>query len=144
MKVFENITEEQKNALLKFPAYIALLASDNDGKLDKSELEESIHFTHIRTFSSDPLLATFYKEADKVFKENIEALNDALPTAKKEREQTIKAELEKLEPILNMLGTKYASVMHKSMESYANHVSKAHNNVLESFVIPFYIKGLTA
>jgi hypothetical protein len=37
----------------------------------------------------------------------------------------------------------FAKIMHKSMHSYTEHVSKAHNNVLEYFLIPFYIKGLT-
>ncbi|HSH66663.1 MAG TPA: hypothetical protein VLB84_12940 [Bacteroidia bacterium] len=143
MNVFENISAAEKESLLKFPAYILLLAANSDGKLDKSEEEESIHFTHIKTFSCDPLLSTFYKEADKVFKTNVENLNKLLPKDKKEREQKIKTALENLEPILKKLGEEYTSTMHKSMKAYAQHVSNAHDSIALQFLLPVYIKGLS-
>ncbi len=144
MKTFENLNQNEISMLLKFPAYISLLAANSDGKMDEAEKKEAIHFTHIKTFSCDPLLSDFYKEAEKVFLANIEELDDSLPKGKNEREMAIKKELSKLEHILNKLGKEYASTMYRSMQSFTEHVSKAHNNVLEFFIIPLYIKGLTA
>jgi hypothetical protein len=143
MKTFENLNPNDKNTLMKFPAYISLLASNLDGKMDDTEKEEAIHFTHIKTFSSDPILSDFYKEAEKVFLSNIKELDKSLSKDKKLRDQEIKRELSKSEPILKRLGNDFASSMHESMQSYIKHVSKARNNVLESFFIPLYIKGLT-
>jgi len=45
--------------------------------------------------------------------------------------------------ILKKLGKEYASTMHRSMKTFKDHVSKAHRNVLEYFVFPLPIKGLT-
>jgi hypothetical protein len=144
MKEFKNLGANEKSMLMKFPAYISLLAANSDGTMDKTEKEEAIKFTHIKTFSCTPLLAPYYKEAEKMFLTNIEELDNLLPKERTQRELAIKKELPKLEPILKKLGNDYASAMHTSMKSYTKHVSKAHNNVLEAFLIPFYIKGLTA
>ncbi len=85
MKPFINLSVEENQALLKFPAYISLLAANNDGKLDEAEKKSAIKFAHIKTFSSDPLLTGFYKEADSVFEQNIEQLDKDLPKEKDKR-----------------------------------------------------------
>ncbi len=87
---FTNLTTQENEALLKFPAYISLLAADSDGLLDKAEKKEAVKFEHIKTFSADPLLAEFYKEADKVFKNNLEQLDKNLPEGKSSRESASK------------------------------------------------------
>ncbi len=143
MKQFNNLLEQEKESLLKFPAYISLLAADSDDKFDKSEKKSAIKFSHIKTFSSDPLLTEFYKEADKVFKRNIEQLDKELPKERKRREAAIKNELSNLEKIVLKLGQDYTSTMHRSMKSFKDHVSQAHHSVLVDFIFPMPIKGLT-
>lgn len=143
MKQFSTLTKDEKEALLNFPAYITLLAANSDGLLDKAEKKEAVKLEHIKTFSADPLLAEFYKEADKVFKNNLEQLDKNLPKEKNSREAAIKKELPKLENIISKLGDDYTSVMHRSMKSFKDHVSKAHHNVLIDFIFPMPIKGLS-
>ena len=143
MKLFKKLTESENKDLLMFPAYISLLAADSDGRLDKSEEKSAIKFSHIKTFSSDPLLTEFYEEADKVFKHSIEQLDKELPEERKRREGAIKNELSKLEKIVVKLGKDYTSTMHRSMKSFKDHVSQAHHNVLVDFIFPIPIKGLT-
>ncbi len=140
MKLYENLSDKEKGAIMKFPAYISLLASNADGKLDDVEKKEAKHFSHIKTFSCDQLLSSFYEDADKVFSKNITELDDRLPENKTERETAIKRELANLEPILHKLGGSYTSAIHKSMISFTKHVSKAHHNVLELVILPFYNK----
>jgi hypothetical protein len=65
---FKNLSPKDTEELLKFPAYISLLAANFEGHLDEVEEKSAIKFSHIKTFSSDPLLSEFYKAADKVFK----------------------------------------------------------------------------
>lgn len=142
MKPIINLPEEKNQALLKFPAYISLLAANNDGKLDEGEKKSAIKFAHIKTFSSGPLLTEFYKEADSVFKQHIEQLDKDLPKEKNKREDFIKNELLNLEKIVVKLGGEYASTMHRSMKSFKDHVSKAHHSVLVDFIFPMPIKGL--
>ena len=143
MKQFNKLTKDEREALLKFPAYITLLAANGDGLLDKAEKKEALKLEHIKTFSADPLLTEFYREADKVFKNNLETLDKNLPEGTESREATIKYELMKLEKIILKLGDDYASVMQHSMKSFKDHVSKAHHNVLVDFIFPMPIKGLS-
>ena len=143
MKSFKELTEQENKALLKFPAFISLLAASSDNKLDEAEKKSAIKFSHIKTYSCDPLLAEFYNEADKVFEYNIHQLEKDLPIKSAAREAALKEELNKLETIVLKLGEEYTSVMHRSMESFKNHVSQAHHSVLVDFIFPMPIKGLT-
>ena len=141
--MFKNLSVEEKKRLLKFPAYISMLAACNDDKLDEAEKKTAIKFAHTKTFSSNPLLANFYKEADKVFEKNIDQLDKDLPKEKELRQEAIKKELLDIEKIVSKLGKEYASTMHSSMKSFKDHVSKAHNNVLVDFIFPIPISGLS-
>jgi hypothetical protein len=143
MKLFKNLSIQENKALLNFPAYISLLAANGDGVLDETEKKSAIKFTHIKTFTCDPLLVEFYKETDKVFENNIEQLDYELPKGKDSREAAIKKELLKLEKIILKLGEDYTSIMHRSMESFKEHVTKAHHNVLVDIIFPLSMPGLT-
>ena len=143
MNNLDILTTPEKETLLRFPAYISLLAAENDNSLDETERKAAIRFCHIKTYSSDPLLSEFYKEAEKVFEKNITVLDEELPKNKAEREKRIKHDLVKIEPILLKLDPGYASIMHRSMKSFKNHVSRAHRNVLEYFIFPLPINGIT-
>lgn len=140
MKPFKNLTEEEYEMLLKFPAYISLLAANRDGKLDDVEKKSAIKFAHIKTYSCDRLLVDFFKDVDKVFEKNIVQLDKALPKGKENRDETIKSELFKLENIILKSGKENVSIMHDSMRSFKDHVSKAHHNVLIDFIFPLPIK----
>ena len=59
MKPFKKLSVHENEELLKFPAYISLLAANSDGKLDEVEKMSAIKFVHIKTFSSPPLLINF-------------------------------------------------------------------------------------
>ena len=141
MKPFKNLSEEEYKMLLKFPAYISLLAANQDGKLDEVEKKSAIKFAHIRTFTCHPLLIDFYEEVDKVFESNIVNLDHELPKGKENRDAAITRELLKLEGIVLKSGEVYSSTMFESMQSFKDHVSKAHHNVLVDFVFPLPLKG---
>ncbi|MBV2246448.1 MAG: hypothetical protein KUL83_04740, partial [Lentimicrobium sp.] len=85
MKPFKNLSEEEYKMLLKFPAYITLLAANQDGKFDEVEKKSAIKFAHIKTFTCTPLLIDFYEEVDKVFESNIVELDQELPKGKENR-----------------------------------------------------------
>jgi hypothetical protein len=143
MDWIKNISERENEALLKFPVYITLLAANDDGKLDKAEKKTAIKFSHIKTYSSDPLLTSFYEQADKVFEANMLKIDKDLPVQTEERAAIIKKKLLNLEKIVLKLDKEYVTVMHSSMKSFKEHVSKAHHNVLVDFIFPIPIKGFT-
>lgn len=143
MKLFKELTESENKALLQFPALISLLAANSDDKLDVAEKQSAVQFSHIKTYSCDPLLTEFYHESDKFFQINIEQLNKTLPQDKAAREAALKSELKKIEAIVLKLGEENTAIIHRSMNSFKEHVSQAHHSVLLDFVFPMPIKGLT-
>jgi hypothetical protein len=143
MRSFDDLNTAEKDLLLKFPVYVSMLAAEKNDHLDKIEKRTAIQFCHIKTFTCDPLLSQFYREAEKKFETNINEVDSTLPTDKAEREEIITNELAKIERILLKLGTDYALVMRQSMTSFKNHVSRAHRNILEYFVFPLPINGIT-
>lgn len=138
MEGFKKLSPEEKDVLLEAPAYISLLAANADGKMDEVEKKEAVRFSHIKTFSCDPLLKDFYLEAEKKFLYNIEKLDKELPPGKQERERAIYKKLKEMEPVFFKLGKDYSTSLRRSLESYAGYVYKAHWNVLVSFIFPLF------
>lgn len=143
MKEWSELSEKDKIQLLRFPAYISLLASTAEGGIDKKEKNAAIKLTHIKTFASDPILFDFYKTAEHNFEKELTNLDHELPHTKEERKEAIEQELYKLEDVLKQLDPVYASVLRHSMKSYKNYVSKAHHNILEYFIFPLPIDGIS-
>src|SRR4051812_29812382 len=110
-----SLTYAEWEQLYKLPAYISLLAANHDGGIDKAEKKAAIKLSHIKTYSCNPLLTSFYDEADKVFEQNIAELDKILPRERTAREQAIKEEVTKLNNIVAKMGPEYASAMQQSM-----------------------------
>jgi len=143
MKDLKNLHPIAYKKLLKFPAYISLLAANMDGHLDDAEKHSAVELAHVKTYSADLLLIEFFKDVENNFEKNIISIDGKLPIGKNEREIAIKNELLKLEKTLDLLDEKYVKVMHKSMKSFKEHVSQAHHNILVDFIFPIPIKGLS-
>lgn len=143
MKHYNDLNESDKKQLLQFPAYISLLASTMEEGIGEREKQVAVKLTHVKTFAGDPLVADFYKDAEKVFEQTITELDHRLPHVREERTAAIKKELEKLEPVLNKLDSQYAAVLRNSMASYRHYISRAHRNVLEYFIFPLPVGWLS-
>jgi len=142
MILFNELTVQQKQALVKFPAYVSFLAA-TDSKLDEAEKLVAIKFAHTKSFSCHPILAEFYRESETAFENNLKQIEISLPKDKKSRDLAIKKELVILEKILLKLGHEYVIAMHHSMKTFKTHVSRAHHSVIEDFILPISIPGLT-
>lgn len=143
MKHYKDLNEKEKEQLVKFPAYISLLASTVEGGIDKVEMKTAVKITHVKTFSSDPILLDFYKQAEGIFEKTITNLDNELPPNKEDRKIAITKELNKLESLLKKLDPEFAIVLRRSMRSYKYYISKAHRNVLEYFIFPMPIEGIS-
>lgn len=142
MKQYGDLTALQKKSLLRFPAYISLLAT-SDSKIDQEERKVAIKLAHTKAFACHSVLTLFCKESWDVFEENLMQLEALLPTDKKNRDEAIRKEIVKLEAILRKLDSSYGAVMHKSMKSFKEQVARAHHSVIEDFILPIAIPGLT-
>ena len=144
MLTYHDLSPHQQELLKKYPVYESLLAATyhNHG-IDAKEKQTAISFIHVKSFHHDHLLAEFYKAAEADFEKNLVLLNDQLPKEKKAREERIREEIIKIERIVKHLGGDFATAMHKSMEQFREHVANAHQSLVEYFVFPIPIKGLT-
>lgn len=143
MDSYKELPEAEQKAFLKFPVYISLLAANADGETDEAEKNTAADFDHTKTYTANPLLLNFYAAADLLFQQNLEQADQELPKGKLERDVAIKVELRKIKGLLVNFNPEYAKAMHQSMKSFKEHVSDAHRNVLEDFLFPIPIKGLT-
>lgn len=142
MKRFRNLTQGQKQSLLKFPVYVSLLAT-SDSKMDEKERMVAIKFAHTKAFSCHPILADFCKESELVFESNLQLIETLLPKDKEERDAAIRKELLNLEKFLPKLGKVFTFTLQASMKTFQEHVSKAHHSVFQDFILPISIPGLT-
>lgn len=143
MKHYDDLTEKEKEPLLKFPAYISLLTSTSKDGIDKEEKDTAIKITHVKTFSGDPMILGFYKDADARFEKTITEMNKTLPPGHEERQAAIKRELDSLEPLLHKLDPVFVNTLRRSMKSYVYYLKKAHENVFEYFVFPMPLEGIS-
>ncbi len=142
MNPYKILSIKEINSLLKFTAYMSILAAFHELTLDENEKKSAIAYLHSQTTECDPILIEFFKEADKVFENNLLQLEKDLPKGKKKREPVILKELHILQKIVLKLGNDYASAMNRSMNALKDHVSQAHYNVLTDFVVPLNVLGL--
>jgi hypothetical protein len=143
MKNLKMLTKPEQELLLKYPVYIVLLAVNKDARIDEEEKITASKFLHIKTYSGNPILRDFYDKADQNFEHDLLELDQTLPKDKIARETAIRIRLAEIENVLQKLDPEYAALLHASMQSFKEHVSKAHFNVLEYFIFPLPIKGIT-
>ncbi|MES2004111.1 MAG: hypothetical protein V4450_06285 [Bacteroidota bacterium] len=144
MKTFAELPEKERELLLQFPVYISLLAANSDQLMDEPEKETAVWLTHIKTFSTEPDVQPFYKEAELVFEKNLSLIDRKISDRREERETEIKAALRKIDLILQQMNIDFANALRRSMRSYKDYISKAHQNVLEYFIFPVPIDGISA
>ena len=144
MKHLENLSPEEIKQLMFAPAYISLLAATHDGEMDETEKKAAIKLTHLKTFSSDEFLNSFYKEVETNFTSLVDDVYHALPQDAADRDVELRNKLHSIESIVAKLPIEYGQKLKHSFESYSWHVSQSHKSVSEDFLIPLKIKGLTA
>jgi hypothetical protein len=143
MTTFDQLSKADQDEFLKLPVYISLLAANEYGATDDIDRKTAVEFDHTKTYTCNPVLSGFYEKADSVFQKNFTNLDNELPKGKIARAGAIKAELAKLEKLLLKFDKHYTSVMHESMKSFKDHISAAHWNVLDGFLFPIPIKGIS-
>lgn len=143
MKNYNELNESEKEQLIKLPAYMSLLTSTAEAGIDKEEKNTAVKITHVKAYSSDPILMDFYKEAENVFEKTITDLDTALPHNREDRKLAVQKELNKLERLLSKLDPEFVSALRRSIRSYDYYISKSHQNIMEYFIFPMPIDGIS-
>ena len=143
IKQFEKLTTEERQLLYKAPVLVSVLASCSFNEINKAQKDDAIKLSHLKTFTADPLLHSYYTEVDKHFKTQFEAIAKKYFPFDENKRNALKKEIEKVNQVVEKLDKAYGQVLHESLERYAKHVKKAAHSVFQDFIFPVPIRGLT-
>ena len=140
----KNLTMEERDILFKAPILVSVLTASWDHEISSHEKKEIIELEHIKTFSANPLLISYYKEVEKDLKKHYdETIKKYSPFDNTKREE-LKKEINKLNTVIAKLDVNFAKALHKSLATYAENVRNAFkSNLLLNFIFPIPIPGLT-
>lgn len=143
MEEIDKLSTEEKEKLYKIPVLISILAAGKDGEIEKEEKAESLRLVHIKSYKAPLVLRDFYAEVEERFVNNFDSLVKELPKDITAREKEIDERIAALDPLVDKVGERFSIALKKSLKNYAYHVSKVHRNVLEYFILPLNIPGIT-
>jgi hypothetical protein len=140
---FEHLNPEERELLYKAPALVSVLAASGDKHITETQVADAKKMAHLKTFTAKPLLLTYYTEVEVNFSNNFDATVKKYAPFTRTKRDALKKEIEAVNAIIDKLDPTYAEVLHKSLAGYADHVRKADHSIVEDFIFPLPIKGLT-
>jgi hypothetical protein len=145
IKEFEPLTVEERDLLFRAPVLVSVLVSCAPNEMNETKKMDAIKLAHLRTFTAPPLLLSYYKEVDKIFKEEFEKAEKLYSPFDSESRARIKLELNKIYHIIGKLDEAYGKELIKSLDSYSRHIKKSVYNVFQDVIFPLgytELKGL--
>ena len=140
---FEKLTIQEQELLLKAPVLLSVLASCSNHGINKTQKADAIKLAHIKTFTAVALLQPYYREVEKTFRENFEAVAAAYYPFDEKKRDDLKKEVSKVQEIIEKLDLTYGGALSKSLERYATHVKRATHTIFQDFMFPIIILDLT-
>lgn len=127
---FENLREDEIQALLKAPVYVAILIAGADGKIDKSERKEAVEVARSRQSRAREQLVNYYQAVGETFEDDFNRLVDELPEDVKDRNTDIEQQLRKLNFILPKIDRVFAIKLYASLKDLAKKIAEASGGIL--------------
>lgn len=143
IKQFEKLTKEEATLLFKAPALVSVLAASGNHQINEKEKADAIKLSHIKEFSADPMLLNYYSEVEKNFETDFETIVKKYVPFNDTQRNLLKEEINVLNKTISLLEPEFANMLHRSLTRYAQHVKKAERSIVEDFIFPFPINGLT-
>jgi len=142
-KAFEILTTEERELLYKAPVLVSVLASCSINEVNKAQKTDAIKLSHLKTFTADPLLLSYYAEVEKRFKNQFEATVEEYFPFDDNKRNALKGKIEKVNHIIGKLEKTYGQLLYKSLKRYGDHVKRSTHTVFLDFIFPIPIPGLT-
>jgi len=139
----EILTTEDREFLYKAPVLVSVLASCSFKEINRAQKADSIKLSHLRTFTADPLLLSYYAEVERNFRSQFEIIAKEYYPFDENKRNALKGEIDRVNHILGKLEKTYSETLYKSLESYSKHVKKATHTIFQDFIFPVPIPGLT-
>jgi hypothetical protein len=143
IKQLEILTTEERELLSKAPVLVSVLASCSFEEINKVQKADAIKLSHLKTFTADPLLLSYYAVVEKDFKNQFEIIAKEYFPFDKNKRNALKEKVDQVNSIIGKLEKPYSETLYKSLEKYSKHVKKATHTVFQDFIFPVPIPGLT-
>lgn len=130
IKAFQNLTEKERNLLLKVPALVTVLIAGADSDIDCNEIKEATSLTQLKKVTSREILLEYYDHVRKIFDQQLSEIISQFPENKEFRQYFIIQELEKLNRVLPLLEHKFAVQFHASIRDFAKKIAEASGGIL--------------
>jgi len=143
IKQFENLLPTEAHDLLKAPALISVRAACSSKGVNAAQKADAVKLAHLKTFTAHPALIPFYREVEHNFKDEFEAAAKEYMPFDDEQMDRLKQKIEQIKFIINKLDPEYAKLLLNSFEKYERHVRRAAHSVVEDFIFPIPIPGLS-
>ena len=140
---FETLSAKEKELLFQAPVLVSLLSTSADPEVKTVQKADAIQLAHLKTFTANPLLIDYYNEVEKTFTCNFESLSKKYTPSGTVNRDALKEEIKTVNILIGKLKPSFAAVLHESLTKYAAHVKQAEHSVVEDFLFPLPIHGLT-
>lgn len=130
VKEFENLREDEIQALLDAPIRVAVLVAGADGNIDKAERKEAIDVARNKQSRAREQLVDFYKMVGESFEEKFNKMIDELPDDPEERNKILTSELRKLNFILPKIDKNFSMKLYASLKELAKKIAEASGGIL--------------
>jgi hypothetical protein len=143
ISALEKLSTPDQDLLYKAPVLVSILAASTSNSMNKSQKVEALKLAHLKTFTARAELIAYYRVVEKNFSKDFESLEKRFYPFDKVNRKALQNELEKINVVINKLDKSIAEVLHKSLNEYADHIRKSGMGILDDFIFPLPIKGLT-
>ena len=140
---FDHLSEKERLQLFKAPALVSVFAAHyDDGVVDSKEKADAIRLAHLRTFTSAPVLNSYYEKVDEQFEQNFDEVIRELPEGIEERNDFLEKQLKEIGKTLATVEPEFADDLARSLKSFSRHVFRANSHFLEYFLLPGVINHI--
>jgi hypothetical protein len=139
---FEKLTPREQELLVKAPVLLSVLASCSEHGINQKQKADAIKLAHIKTFTALPELQSYFREAEKNFKEHFEEAAERYYPFDEKQRSLLKMEIKNIYEIISRLTPAYALALSKSLERYVIHVKKATYSIFRDFIFPLAMPDL--
>ncbi len=129
--------------LFKAPALVSVLAASTYNRINQDQKAEALKLAHLKTFTARAELISYYRQVEQHFQSDFEALEKQFFPFDKPNREALRTEIEKANVIISKLDEHVAEVLHQSLSDYATHIKRSGIGILDDFIFPLLIKGLT-
>ncbi len=126
----EKLNVAEKELVLNAPAYITILIAGADDTITETEIRRSLQLVHTKTYSESIDIQDLYQKIEGDFETRLNTLIDTLPKTLNQREDTIVAELSKLNTILAKMDARISVKYYRSLLNFATYIAQSAGGII--------------